>query len=370
MEALILTCSTGGGHNSAASAIKEELIRRGHHADMLDPYTLVGKNLDKIIGEAYIKLVRHAPKIFGCLYKMGEWYSKMPVKSPVYFANEKMENPLVNYLENHHYDIIFMTHIFPGQMIAHLKAKGMKLPKTIFIATDYTCIPFTSEVNSDYYIIPNKNAIPDFVQKGIDEEKIRPLGIPIRRSFLDAPDHKSEKDPDKHYLLLSSGSIGVNKMYTVVKMFKIYLSLYPDNILIVVCGNNTKLYQNLSKKYKDFKQIKIIQRTDKMAEYMKFCDLFISKPGGLSSTEAAAIGVPFIQIMPIPGCESVNIKFFDENGMSIGVGNKLRKLPSALKQVQDKEFKEKMLKAQKDGVNTNSTSDICNFAESILLSEK
>lgn len=366
MEALILTCSTGGGHNSAAAAIRDELISRGHHADMLDPYTLVGKNLDKKIGNAYIKLVRHAPKIFGCVYKMGEWYSKMPVKSPVYFANKQMEKPLLKYLENHNYDMIFITHIFPGQMIAHLKSKGIKLPKTIFIATDYTCIPFTREVNTDYYIVPNKASIPDFVSKGVEKEKIKPLGIPIRKSFIEAPDHRSEKDPNKHYLLLSSGSIGVNKMYTVVKMFRIYLTLYPDNILIVVCGNNTKLYQRLSKRYKNFNQIKIIQKTDKMAEYMKFCDLFISKPGGLSSTEAAAVGVPFIQIMPIPGCESVNIKFFSEMGMSIGVGNKLRKLPAALKQFRDKEFKEKMLKAQKSGINPNSTSDICDFAESLI----
>lgn len=29
MDALILSCGTGGGHNAAGAAIKEELIKRG-----------------------------------------------------------------------------------------------------------------------------------------------------------------------------------------------------------------------------------------------------------------------------------------------------------------------------------------------------
>ena len=35
MDALILTCGTGGGHNSAAKAVKEEMERRGHHVHLM-----------------------------------------------------------------------------------------------------------------------------------------------------------------------------------------------------------------------------------------------------------------------------------------------------------------------------------------------
>ena len=40
MRVLILSCGTGGGHNAAASAMKEALEARGHSADVLNPYTL------------------------------------------------------------------------------------------------------------------------------------------------------------------------------------------------------------------------------------------------------------------------------------------------------------------------------------------
>ena len=41
MEALILSCGTGGGHNSAALAIKEEMEQRGHRVTMMNPYRAV-----------------------------------------------------------------------------------------------------------------------------------------------------------------------------------------------------------------------------------------------------------------------------------------------------------------------------------------
>ena len=49
MRVLILSCGTGGGHNAAASAMKEALESRGHSADVLNPYTLKNKKLAKII---------------------------------------------------------------------------------------------------------------------------------------------------------------------------------------------------------------------------------------------------------------------------------------------------------------------------------
>ena len=367
MEVLILSCSTGGGHNSAASAVKEEMERRGHHADMLDPYQLVGNKLDEKIGNAYVDIVRHAPLAFGCLYKMGEWYSKLPVKSPVYAANKALEEPMEKYIESHNYDIIFMTHIFPGQMIANLKSRGVRLPKTIYIATDYTCIPFTKEVKADYYVVPCNKVVGDFISKGIPENKILPLGIPVKRIFSEIGEIK--KPDDNHYMLLSSGSIGVNRMFNLVRVFKMVLSKYPNNVLIVICGNNESLYCRLKENIGDFKQIKIIANTSHMAEYMKMCDVFIGKPGGLSSTEAAVMGVPLIHILPIPGCESENIKLFSETGMSIGVGNKLIELPYALHKIKNKEFRDNMLKAQKREINANSTSDICDFAESLILNK-
>ena len=79
MEALILSCGTGGGHNSAALAIKEEMEQRGHRVTMMNPYSLGGHGTDRLVNQAYVRLVQKAPKIFGFVYQLGNLYRRLPV---------------------------------------------------------------------------------------------------------------------------------------------------------------------------------------------------------------------------------------------------------------------------------------------------
>ena len=65
MDALILSVGTGGGHNAAGYAVKEELLRRGHNVEMMNPYDLKSSKTSKIIDNTYIKLVQTVPKAFG-----------------------------------------------------------------------------------------------------------------------------------------------------------------------------------------------------------------------------------------------------------------------------------------------------------------
>lgn len=114
MDALILTCGTGGGHNAAASAIAEELTRRGHRAVILNPYTLKSGRLAERIDRAYISLAQRAPTVFGAVYCAGELYNKLPCRSPVYFINRKMIPVMEEYLSRESFDVVIMTHLFPA----------------------------------------------------------------------------------------------------------------------------------------------------------------------------------------------------------------------------------------------------------------
>ena len=175
MRVLILSCGTGGGHNAAASAMKEALEARGHSADVLNPYTLKTNKLAKIIDVVYVRLVQISPTLFGCVYKIGDAYRRLPWRSPVYFVNAQMVPVMDKYLKENKYDAILMPHLFPAEMVTQMKAKGINLPPTIFVATDYVCTPFTEETNCDAYVIPSRHVRYDFLRRGIPEEKIKSL---------------------------------------------------------------------------------------------------------------------------------------------------------------------------------------------------
>ncbi len=102
-----------------------------------------------------------------------------------------------------------------------------------------------------------------------------------------------------------------------------------------------------------------------MAEYMTACDLFITKPGGLSSTEAAVAGVPLIHISPIPGCEQCNARYFADHGMSIYVEKPQEELLPVLRELEERRVLNEITAAQRDRINPFAAGDLCDFLEQI-----
>lgn len=370
MDALILSCSTGGGHNAAGYAVKEALENRGHHVTMFDPYELAGNDLDKKVSNGYIKIAQKTPRLFGFIYKLGDCYRRLPIHSPVYEVNKAMLGKMSNYLENNKYDVILMPHVYPGEILTYMKNKGISVPKLIFIATDYVCIPFTEETDCDYYITPAKQLSDDFIGRGIAKEKLIHAGIPVKKAFREKISRESAIEmlglnKDKRYLLLSGGSIGAGKIAKTIRILCRYMQTRPECHLIVICGNNQKLFEKLSKKYGYNPCVTLLTTTDKIALYMKACDAYISKPGGLSSTEAAVSGTALIHISPIPGCESKNMEFFEKYGMSIAVGKHTKKLPKALEMLRNVEYADRIKDNQRKYINPFSAEEICDLAERI-----
>lgn len=366
MDALILSCSTGGGHNAAGKAIGEELQKRGHDVKTWDPYELVSSNLANRIGNVYIKIAQRVPWLFGIMYFLGEIYRKLPFRSPVYFVNRRIAKLLKSYLEQHPVDVIIMPHLFPAEVITYMKDHGMKVPMTLFIATDYACIPFTEETNCDYYAIPGKELMGEFVNKGIPENKLLPVGIPVSTKFIEDISREEAKrqlglSAQKHYILVSGGSMGAGRLEQAIGIICNYMEKRKDTECIVICGNNSHLYEKLSKK--KLGRLHVLKSTQKMHLYMKASDVFLSKPGGLSSTEAAAAGSFLIHFSPIPGCELANRKFFECHHMCIAVRNMKRQLIPALQSAYRQQAAARMNMAQKKYVNGHACQEICDWLE-------
>lgn len=366
MEALILTCGTGGGHNSAANAIFEEMNKRGINAVKINPYTLKSERLANFIDNSYISTVRSAPKVFGTVYNIADSYRKLPFRSPVYFANKIINSVMYEYLSKRHFDVIVSTHFCGAEILTNMKNHGIDVPRNIFVATDYVCTPFTEETKCDAYVIPTADLINEFSKRGIPEEKIYPLGIPVHSSFSKIETQNEVKlrlglDINKKYILITGGSMGGGKIGDAIEKLRNHFA-GKDNIeLIIVCGSNQSLYNTLIESHHS--DITIIGYTKDMASYIKASDLFITKPGGLSSTEAAVCGVPVLHTAPIPGCETYNAKYFSERGMSISGDITTEILHKVDKLLNDEMQCKKMIDLQKQFINPHAASDICDLAE-------
>lgn len=368
MKILILSCSTGGGHNAAGKAVKERLEYEGHEAVMMDPFTLKSEKTARNVGNTYIRVASHFPGLFGFIYKIGSAITSSRHKSPVYYADSLMVKRLYAYLRENHFDAIVMPHLFPAEMVTCMKRRHMEIPPTIAIATDYTCIPFWEETECDYYILPHKDLEDENIKRGLPSEKLYSLGIPVSMAFSEKPDKPRSKarlhlPADKPVFLVMSGSMGFGKMHLFV--FELTRKLTHDEQLIIICGNNKKMYHILKHAYRKNKNVHITGYTEHVSQYMDASDVIFTKPGGLTSTEALVKNIPIVHTAAIPGCETKNSEFFVSRGLSLASEHTHIQVSQGITLVENKEIREAMITTQKKYASPNAAADIVKLLSKI-----
>ena len=369
MNVLILSCSTGGGHDAAGRAVAEEMQRRGHNVKMFNPYTLKSKHLARAIDQSYVLTARNTPRAFGVAYKFSDIYRKFPGRSLIYHANRAMNQTMWMYLSANHFDVVITTHFLAGEILTNMRKHGMETPKTIFIATDYVCTPFTEETECDAYITPAADLEEDYIGHGLPQRKLHPFGIPVRQCFSieETKEEVRERlglEQNKKYVLFTGGSMGVRTMMESIERLETEISNRTDVGIIVICGNNKDLYAKLEKK--NAPNITLVGFTDDMSSYMKAATVFVTKPGGLSTTEAAVVGVPLLHTSAIPGCETYNARYFQSRGMSVDCTKDTDPVQEVLRLLDDCERCEAMVKNQRERINGKAASDICDLAEKMI----
>ena len=144
------------------------------------------------------------------------------------------------------------------------------------------------------------------------------------------------------------------------ELVDLFLKNAPANYGVVVLGgNNTRMKTELRERFPGNKRVVVVDFTTDVPLYMDACDLLLTKPGGLSSTEAAAHGIPLVHTTPIPGCETDNLAFFGYHGMSLGAKDTADAVRLATYLLGDEEARERMLAAQNQYINKRSADDLC-----------
>lgn len=317
MRLLILSCNTGEGHNSAAKALKDCFSEQNINCDIKDALAFWSPEKSKIISKGHVFIYRKLPKLFGVSYRFEENHPpKDGDESLIYELVIKGCESLYEFLSDNPYDAVICTHVFSAMMMTELKKRRQCGIKSYFIATDYTCSPGVNQTAMDAYFIPHIKLTDEFAENGIPRHKLIPSGIPVRKDFYSKTDSESAKQSlslprDRKIALLMCGSMGCGPIKTLAE----YLpqQIPSDSMLIVICGNNLRLYKTLTK-YPLPGNMRVVGFTSRMPLYMDAAELILTKPGGLSTTEAAVKALPMIFIDAVPGCETKNYEFFLQNG--------------------------------------------------------
>lgn len=365
---LIFYGSYGAGHFSAARSIKEYIDANYPDAEtqLVDCIEYVNKGLNKFTTKTYDKLSRKVSFAWKKIYYSKE---KGAISRISHATNNLFSHKINKLIQEFQPDLVISTHFFSSEMCAILKKKGLLHCKIATVMTDYAPHNQWLAMHEliDYFFVAHSGMKIQLEEKGVQESKIYATGIPLSNRFLM---NYNKDEILKEYgletgkitvLFFASGSSHVTS-HTVNSIFHSLVDDFQDIQALTIAGKNDKLKKDFDKVVEETHRensIKVLSFTDKVPQLMHVSDLVVTKPGGLTTTESLASGLPIIVIDPIVGQEEENATFLEEHGAAIWIKKKddvekiLRNLFNNPDKIKEMKIKARLL------AKKNSTKDIC-----------
>lgn len=284
---LILYGSYGGGHKSAANAIKKYIEDNYNEIQVtaVDCIEYISKIINKITTGAYNQMAKKAPWAWKRVYFGSEKGILSKVSNG---ANKLMARKLYHLIEEENPNIIISTHPFATQMAGRLKRKGKINCKISTIMTDFEIHSqwLQEAEHIDNYFVAQVGMKESMVTLGIDESKIFVTGIPMSERFLEKFNKKEILDEfnleenKKTILFFGGGEMGLGKDRTC-EILKILIENFNSIQIVAISGRNAVMqeaFKNIVKNSSSEDRVKILDYTKKVPELMSISDVVITKP--------------------------------------------------------------------------------------------
>ena len=320
---VVFSVSAGSGHVRAAQAL--QATSRLWYPDVdvvhIDLMELVPKLFRTIYTETYLKIIEQHPALWGYIYNKTD---RDKIDSSLSRLRSTIENlntrKLKHALRDLAPDHVICTHFLPAQLLSRRIMKG-KFDKPVWVqVTDFDVHTLWVHKGMSGYFAAHDELAWRMSQKGIPAEDIRVTGIPIMPVFSGKFSRREcaqelGLDPARKTLLLMSGGAGLGNS---VKLVEHLLAMDGNFQIVVLAGNNDKQLKklkSLAERHSD--RLLPLGFINTVERVMAASDIAITKPGGLTTSECLAMGLPMIVVSPIPGQEERNSDFLLEHGVAL-----------------------------------------------------
>ena len=323
---LILSASVGAGHLRAAEAVELALRQTAPdaHVENVDVLKLTNGLFRRLYGRAYLDLVNKAPHALGYFYDLMDQPSRSGKNRGDRFrlALEKLNLRKLIHLFEQPWDLAINTHFLPAEILASLRRDGRANLPQVTVTTDFETHRLWVNQPCDHYFTATEEGSQYLQHWGVPDGDITVTGIPIHPAFGAAGDRRVLRaklglDGRRPVVLQLAGGFGVGP---IEKLYRALLDVPIPLQVVAVAGRNDKVKADLEGVAVPSRHTaRVLGFTTEMHEWMRAADLVMSKPGGLTTSEALASGAVMVIVNPIPGQETRNSDFLLENGAAIKV---------------------------------------------------
>jgi processive 1,2-diacylglycerol beta-glucosyltransferase len=333
MRVLIATVTAGAGHLQAAAALEEAWSNQypGDTVERLDVLDFTPKLYRKAYLEGYVRLVEHAPELWAMVFKKTDNPTLVRKLTRLRRAlSQVTAGKWVRYLKQSKADVVLCTHYMPLEILGRWQQTRKGAPFIGCVVTDFEAHALWMEPCVGLYCVAAEETRARLVARQVPPERVVVTGIPVAAKFAAKVDGAAVRRrmglrDDQPVILVLGGGFGMGPVEEIVRE----LNQVPTPLqVVVVCGRNEELRRELAVVERRH-PLHVLGFVTNMQELMAVAEIILTKPGGLTSSEALAMGKPMFILNPIPGQEAANSDFLLEQGAA-AKANRLEDLPFRL----------------------------------------
>ncbi|MBI4340917.1 MAG: glycosyltransferase [Candidatus Omnitrophica bacterium] len=310
--------TTGSGHYRASRAIEQTL--RGVDASAaivnVDAFRYASRFVRWMISRTYLSLIQHQPDIWEYLYDNPDVHRRVKYFQALLYRYHAVK--LQRLIDTTRPDVIACTQAYPCGVLADFKMRQRLSIPLVGILTDYAPHLYWFHEAVDRYVVPSEQVKQRFIVRGVAPERVKVLGIPIDLSFRQPVNREAAAEAlglelSKPILLIMGGGRGLGQ----IRQIMLSLDLLPHPCqLVVLAGINRPLIAWL-RTHAFRHRVMALSFINRVPQLMDLATLLVSKPGGMTSSEALAKRLPLVIVNPIPGQEAYNARYLLAQGAAV-----------------------------------------------------
>jgi processive 1,2-diacylglycerol beta-glucosyltransferase len=317
MKLLIISTGAGTGHVQAAAALEE--AARAERPDVevvnVDALDYGTPFLRDLYERSYVLMANRIPGLWGFLYRRSESKKRYP-RSAWFLSVLDRHNArgLLSLVRRLRPDRIVCTHFLPVSALRRFATAPLDI-----VVTDFKAHAFWLQPRVRFFFVASEDVRDALVRRGIPAERIGAHGIPVSRRFVRPPDAAASRESlhmpaDQPVVLAVGGGFGRRGLVDVVRAT---LAANPSVHVLAVAGRNKKMRDAIRQRFGSEGRLRTFGFVDDIERLMAAADVIVTKPGGLTTSEALAVGRPLVLTDPVPGQEERNARFLTEAGAAL-----------------------------------------------------
>ncbi|MDQ6766487.1 MAG: UDP-N-acetylglucosamine 2-epimerase [Candidatus Eremiobacteraeota bacterium] len=303
--------------------------------EVVDSYRYASNVFHRVASNGYIGIVKLLPQLYKFAYDQAERATKISAFKT--WLHRYTALNLRQFVAELRPDVVVCSHAFPCGVMAEYKREFSDAPPVVGIVTDFVVHPFWIHRNIDKYAVATAGMRQTLVSRGVAPSRVVVTGIPIDCRFGHAMSKRRARQllglaPEVTTLLLMGGGLGIGPLENAMLAID---RLKKDVQTVVVVGKNKSLEKRLNEVATTMHgRVKVVGFIQNVYDYMRAADILVSKPGGLTSSEALVTQLPIIMLRPLPGQEERNTRYLQERGVGLRV-DRSRDITAALEHLLD-----------------------------------